>query len=140
MPEGVPEDPLQNHGFLADSSTATLRERKRRLSDRSDRQLSFEGVPRAKIGLRNRADTKLGRFLQSRNQGVHLVEAAKPDTTPVPREHLPQVTVFSTPREQRDFSTPSLVSPPPGLGGRSSSSTLAACGGWIQHPSMRSGR
>jgi hypothetical protein len=92
--------------FLADSSTATLRDRKRRLSDRPDRQLSFEGVPRAKIGLRNRADTKLGRFLQSRNQGAHLCEAAKPDTTPVPREHLPQVQVFHTPREQRDLLNP----------------------------------
>jgi len=55
---------------------------------------------------RNRADTKLGRFLQSRNQGAHLAEAAKHDTTPVPREHLPQVTVFSTPREQRDLLNP----------------------------------
>ncbi len=131
--------------FLADSSTATLRDRKRRLSDRPDRQLSFEGVtperpPRAKIGLRNRADTKLGRFLQSRNQGVHLIEAAKPDTTPVPREHLPQVTVFPHHGSSGIFSTPSLLSPPPGLCGRSSSSTLAACVGWTQHPSMRSGR
>jgi hypothetical protein len=81
--------------FLADSSTATLRDRKRRLSDCPDRKLSFEGVspertPRAKVGLRNRADTKLGRFLQSRNQGAHLAEAAKPDTTTVPREHFPR--------------------------------------------------
>ncbi len=97
--------------FLTDSSTATLRDRKRRLSDRPDLQLSFEGVPpertpRARVGRHNRADTKLGRFLQSRNQGAHVAEAAKPDTTPVPREHLPQVTVFSTPREQRDFLNP----------------------------------
>ncbi len=97
--------------FLADSSTATLRDRKRRLSDRPDRQLSCGGVspertPRAKAGPRNRADTKLGRFLQSRNQGAHLAEAAKPDATPVPRKPLPQVQVFHTPREQRYLLNP----------------------------------
>ena len=97
--------------FLADSSTATLRDRKRRLSDRPDRQLSFEGVApertlRASVGRSNQADTKLGRFLQSRSRGAHVAEAAKPDTTPVPRGHSPQVPVFSTPREQRDFLNP----------------------------------
>jgi hypothetical protein len=97
--------------FLSDSSTQTLRDRKRRLSDRPDRQLSFEAAspvraPHTKVGVRNSADTALGRFLQSRSQGAHLTSAAEPDTTPVPREHLPQVPVFSTPREQRDFLNP----------------------------------
>ena len=111
FPGEGPVDSIQTPWFLADSSTQTLRDRKRRLSEPRGRHLSFEGgppdcVPLARVGVRNRASTALGRFLQSRNKvgggqapvgppssitGTHLSASTRIDTTPVRREHLPQV-------------------------------------------------
>ena len=126
FPGEGPVDSIQTPWFLADSSTRALCDRKRRFSEPRGRHLSFEVGPQdcvslAHGGVRNRANTALGRFLQSRNKvggvqapvgspssitGTHLSASTRIDTTPVPREHLPQVQVFHTPREQRDLLNP----------------------------------
>jgi hypothetical protein len=85
--------------FLADSSTATLRDRKpptARTANSPSRGYPWSARPA--LGL-------VGTTARTRSL-VGTTEAAKPNTTPVPQEHLPQVTVFSTPREQRDFLNP----------------------------------
>ena len=121
FPGEGPSGPAPTPWFLEDTSMRHSYDRKRRFSEprleatiaRSEgRRLTFESPhqprPSSPVGTggRRHSNTALGHFLRSQDLAKAKASSTRSAITPVPRELSPQVPVFSTPREQRDFLTP----------------------------------